>query len=1104
MNFIKTAVRWRHGTFVLFCILALFGVLSLLSLPLELRPGGDRPEITISTRYSGASPNEVEELITRPIEERLEEVQGIQEVTSSSAAGVSSINLEFNWDTDIDRRLVDVLNKLQQVEELPREAGESDVEIVSGSSSPMMWTILVAKEGFTPNDEHYRDLVDDVIVPRFRQVQGVGQFLVSGGREREVEVIVNPKALADRNLTIGDVVNALRSNNRDIRGGPLVLGRREYRVRTVSRSTDVKQLEDFVLRRDESGTVYLRDVATAQMGRKIQDRALIRDNEPAVAVGIIRQPNANDPEISKGIRQALIDLEERFDREGEGITFDIPYDENDYINESISFVQGNLMMGAILAAFILLLFLGSLRTVAVIAITIPTTLITVFIVFAALGRSLNVISLASLAFAVGMVVDNAIVVLENVFTHMQRGKSPVKAAIEGTQEVGGAMLASTLTTVAVFAPIVLVKGEAGQLFFDIGIGLSASVLFSLFAALTLVPMLSGLFLNQAEAQRILQGMGDNNQSSQNNQNNQQIDSLLIASDQIIPNPTKNSSRNHNSSASSALSAVNNLLQNLITKISSIFLFFQRKFEKFLLATVSWSIGVGRKGRRLIVLAIPVTLLFISVQLLPPADYLPEGNRNLILWLAEPFPGTSIPEAIKLSQGARDFVSEQPEVMRSLYIHRNGLRAIAAFVKPEEATGNKLDEIVDRFRKQSNNFPGYRFLVPRRVSIFRDPGKEFEVNIVGQDLEQLSQLQQQVMQQLRGLEGVQNVRSNFVTGAPELQVIPNRVRLAEVGLSEAELGSIVEAALGGLRASEFTDGKRELDVTVELEDTSVETPEQLRQLPLNIGRGRQVQLSDVAQVVEATGPDAINHVDLERSITLTVRVAREAPLGALVDQTENQILEPLRETLPTGFRAELAGSADVLSETLLQLGSSFVLSLLITYLLLVALYRSFSFPMLIMATVPLGISGALLSLILANSIPGVVVPLDMITGLGFVILTGVVVNNAILLVDRSLQLQQEGHSYDKSLYLAVKDRLRPIFMSAGTSVLGMLPLAVIPGKGAELYQGLGIVLTGGLAFSTILTPTVVPALMGLLRDYSGKKKVQTKQLQGVEETSTVKV
>ena len=353
MSLIRTAVRWRHGTGVLFCLLALFGILALFQLPLELQPGGDRPEISISTPYLGASPAEVEDLVTRPIEERLEEVQGIQEITSTSRAGISNINVEFNWDSDIDRSLVDVLNKLQQVEALPTEADESDVEVVSGSSSPMMWVILTPKEGFTPDDNHYRDLVDDVVVPRFRQVQGVGQFLVSGGRERQVEVIVDPKALSDRNLTIGDVAATLRNNNRDIRGGPLVLGRREYRVRTVSRIEDVEQLEDFVLRRDESGTVYLGDVAEARMGRAIQDRALIRNNEPAVAVGIIRQVGGNVPEISAGIREALVELEARFDREGEGIAFDIPYDENDYINESISFVQGNLIIGAILAALVL-------------------------------------------------------------------------------------------------------------------------------------------------------------------------------------------------------------------------------------------------------------------------------------------------------------------------------------------------------------------------------------------------------------------------------------------------------------------------------------------------------------------------------------------------------------------------------------------------------------------------------------------------------------------------------------------------------------------------------------------------------------------------------
>ena len=1054
MSLIRTAVRWRHGTGVLFCLLALFGILALFQLPLELQPGGDRPEISISTPYLGASPTEVEDFVTRPIEERLEEVQGIQEITSTSSAGVSSINIEFDWGSDIDRSLVDVLNKLQQVEALPTEADESDVEVINGSSDEMMWVVLAPKEGFTADDNHYRDLVDDVVVPRLRQVQDVGQFVIVGGTAREVEVIVDPKALASRNLTIGDVATTLRNNNRNIRGGPLVLGRREYRVRTVSRIQDVKQLEGFVLRRDESGTVYLGDVAQARMGRAIQDRAFIRNNEPAVATGIVRQVGGNVPEISAGIREALVELEERFDREGEGVTFDIIYDENDYISDSIAFVRNNLIIGAILAALILLLFLGSLRTVGVIAIAIPTTLITVFIVFYILDRTLNVISLAGLAFAVGMVVDNAIVVLENVFTHMQKGKTPIKAAIDGTQEVGGAMLASTLTTVAVFAPIVLITGEAGQLFFDIGIALSASVLFSLFAALTLIPMLAGLFLKRTEADGMLSG-GEYRGG--------------------------------------------NWLERSVAKTSAIFRSGESKLENFLLKSVRWSLGKSKLKRRLFVLALPILLLLVSFQLLPPADYLPEGNRNLIVWLAEPFPGTSIPQAIEQSQAPRDFISQQPEVMRTLYVHRSDFRGVLGYVKPELATGNNLDSLVNRLRSAETNFPGYRFLVPVRSSIFENPGKEFEVQIIGEDLEELDRLQQQITPQIKELAGIENVRADFVTGAPELQVIPNRERLAEAGLSEGEIGDMVQAALGGLRASEFVDGKRELDVSVELQDTFVETPEQLRQLAIYNGSGQRVQLADVAEVQETTGADTINHVDLERSITLTVSVSRKAPLGALIDRTEQEILEPLRQELPAGFRVELAGSADVLAETLFQLGSTFLLSLVITYLLLVALYRSFIYPLLIMATVPMGMTGALLSLVIANAIPGVVVPLDMITGLSFVILTGVVVNNAILLVDRALQLQEGGMEYDASLYYAVGDRLRPIFMSAGTSVLGMLPLAVLPGKGAELYQGLGIALTGGLALSTFLTPTVIPALMGLLQDFQPKKIHREKKKHQPEES-----
>jgi HAE1 family hydrophobic/amphiphilic exporter-1 len=1045
MNFIETAVRWRHGTFVLFCLLAVFGIFSLLRLPLELQPGGDRPEITITTPYPGASPTEVEDLVTRPIEERMEEVLGVQKIESNSRPGQSNITLEFDWSSDINERLVDVLNKLQQVEQLPEETSESDVELVGGNSSPMMWIVLVPKEGSQNNPDRYRDLVEDTIVPRLRRVEGVGQFLIPGGREREVEIKVDPKALADRNLSISDVVRVLQDNNRDIRGGPLILGRREYRVRTLSRSQDLREFEGFVLRRDTSGTVYLRDVATAQMGRKTQESALIFNNIPTVAIGIVRRVGANVPDVAKGVREVISELEQQFDREGEGISFVYNYDESEYITQAIALVQGNLVSGALLATAVLILFLGSMRTVAVIALTIPTTLVAVFIVMSLLGRTLNIISLAGLAFAVGMVVDNSIVTIENIFTHLQRGKRPINAAIDGTQEVWGAMLGSTLTNVVVFLPLIVVTGEAGQLFIDMAIALSASSLFSLLAALTLVPMLSGLFLKQSEALQMLEG-GEYRGG--------------------------------------------NWLERSVAKTSAIFRLFQGKLENFLAHTVLWSLGRGRMGRRLLLLAIPLALLVSCVFLLPPADYLPEGNRNLVFWSAEPLPGTSIPEAIRLSEAPRKFLSQQPEVDRVMYIERPGRRGISTILKPEFATTQGLADMVDRMRSQSNNFPGYRFLVPTRLSIFRDPGKEFEIDIIGTDLEELSQLDRQISTKLRSFTGVQNVRSNFVFGAGELQVIPNRERLAEVGIDEAEVGSMIEAALGGRFASNYIDGKEELDVSVELQNIFVQTPEQLRQLPLYTSKGR-IQLSDVAEVRETTGADVINHVDLERSVTLTTSLAPDAPLASLVERSEREVLAPLRNSLPAGYRLELTGSADRLTETVTQLVSAFALSVLITYLLLVALYRSFLYPLVIMATVPMGLSGALLCLVIANRIPGLVVPMDMITALGFIILTGVVVNNAILLVDRALQLQEEGIDYDKSLYEATRDRLRAIFMSAGTSVLGMLPLAVVPGQGAELYQGLGLVLTGGLTFSTILTPTVVPAIMGLLRDFSGKKVSEEK-------------
>ncbi len=1077
MNFIETAVRWRHGTFVLFFLLAMFGLIALFRLPLELQPGGDRPEITISTPYIGAAPAEVEDLITRPIEDVLEEIEGVQEITSQSLSGFSTITLEFDWGTDVDDRLVAVLNKLQQLEELPEEAGESDVQVASGNNNPMMWIVLKPEPGYQTDSNRYRDLIEEVVEPALRRVEGTSRFFIVGGQEREVEVLVDPKALSDRNLRLTDVTTTLTTNNRDIRGGPLVLGKREYQVRTVNRAQELKQLETVVLRRDDSGTVYLSDVANVEMGRKFQDSAFLFNDVPSAGIGIIRRVGANVPQVSKGVRETLANLEKQFERQKQGVDFQIVYDESTYIDQSVSNVRGDLLTGGVLAIAVLLLFLGSLRTVIVVAISIPIAMIVVFIVSAILGRSLNIISLAALGFAAGMVVDNAIVVIENIFTHMQQGKNRLQATIDGTQEVSGAILAATLANVAVFTPLVLVTGEVSELFIDMAITISAAAVLSMFASLTLLPMLASLFLNPAEAQQTFQ-LGESGDAELQAQGSR------------------------------------NWLERSVMRTSFAFRRLQSKLERFLLATVGWALGPRRLKRRLALLSIPIVLLISSIVLLPPADYLPEGNLNFVFWLTEAFPGTSVPEAVELSAPARAFLKQQPEIADTFFANFPQFRGIGVSLKPESATGTGLAEMVERLTGKSFGYPGYKFMFPIRFPIFNDPGKSFEVQIIGPDLTQLNRLEQQLIKQISALPGVANARADSVSGAPQLQVVPDRERLAEVGLSESEVGAIVESALGGRFASEFVDGKEELDVTVQLQNVFVETPEQLRQLSLYSSRipqapsagsgdtsnssatqapsGGQIQLADVATVLETIGPGVINHVDLERSTTLTVSLTPAAPLGQLVEQTENQILAPLRAKLPPEFRLELAGSADRLSETVGQLASAFIFSVMITYLLLVALYRSFLYPLVIMATVPIGLTGALLSLVIANLIPGMIVPLDMITGLGFLILTGVVVNNAILIVERVLQLQEEGQKYDESLYNATRDRLRPIFMSAGTSVLGMIPLAIFPGQGSELYQGLGIALTGGLAFSTILTPTVVPALMALLQDFSphrGKDKIE---------------
>ncbi|MCA9779770.1 MAG: efflux RND transporter permease subunit, partial [Candidatus Eremiobacteraeota bacterium] len=493
MSYVDTAVRWRHGTLAFYVLFVLFGLIALKTLPMELQPGGDIPQITITTAYPGAGPAEVEDLITRPLEDVLEEVEAIKEMTSSSAPGASTITIEFNWGTDVKQKLIEVINKVNQSQSLPEEATEPDIQIAAGAagSNAVMWLVLTeaTDTGEEADPDYYRDMVEEEIIPELRRVEGTSRFIKVGGREKEIEVVVDPDKLAARGVSLTNVIDSLRRNNRDVRGGPLTSGRREYRVSTKSRAKTTDQLAETVLRRDGNGSVLLSDVAEIRVGRRIQESFFKFNGKPAAAIGIIRQNGSNVTVLAANLREALDQMQTRLQNRGENIAIDIAYDESEYVGQSVSLVRSNLMLGAVLATIVLLLFLGSFRTVLVCAISIPSTLIAVFLLLWAFDQTLNILTLAGLAFAVGMVIDNAIVVVENVFSHLEKGQSPMKAAIDGTQEVVGALVASTLTTVAVFLPLVMVEGEAGRVFRALGITLASSVALSLIGAVTLVPML---------------------------------------------------------------------------------------------------------------------------------------------------------------------------------------------------------------------------------------------------------------------------------------------------------------------------------------------------------------------------------------------------------------------------------------------------------------------------------------------------------------------------------------------------------------------------------------------------------------------------------------
>lgn len=1076
MNLIDYSIRRPIAVIAAVLMVVMFGAVALRTIPIQLTPDVVRPVITVTTNWRGGSPAEIEREIVNRQEEAFKGLEGLASIESASEDGRARVTLEFIVTMDMDKALLLVANRLDRVSGYPAEAREPELKTSGSEDNSIAWLVLRPKPGNERPVHTYGEFAEDVVRERIERVPGVGRADIYGGSSRELRVEVDPLRMARYRLTVNEALGRLRTANASISAGDVEEGKRRYVVRTDGAIESVEDVRNVLLRtvRDPgSGRVSrltVGDVADVRFAHQ-EPRARIRHlGTPSLAVSVKREVGANVIETMKGIRAAVVDLAEPVDRAG--LTLRQVYDETVYIDSAIDLVQQNVYVGGILAALVLLVFLRSARATLTVVIAIPVSVIGSFVAMAALGRSINVISLAGLAFAVGMVVDAAIVMLENIYRLRQGGATARDAASRGASQVWGAVFVSALTTVMVFIPILTLRIEVGQLFRDIAVAISVAVLLSLLVSVTVIPALASRLL----AKPRMRG---------------------------LPLP--------------GLDHAARGFVRIVTGYASL-------------------VGRSRVGALVVVVLICGATSFATWRYLPKLEYLPEGNRNLVFGIILPPPGYNLETTTEIARSVEDAVRphwaathlskaaagrESDPGRRTAGGGRTG-----AGSRPKPGAGGGASgrpgggspgaprpppPKMENFffvATPSRTFVGATSTEPERAGelipvltgpVFREPGtfgfvtqpslfgrtvgggKRVDLDIKGPELESVLDVARKalglVSEKLPRSGGTQlRPRPGLELGAPEVRIVPNRARLADSGVSVRELGQTVDIFNDGLRVAEVTvDGKR-LDFV--LAGPPRHRTQHIESLPVVTPDGMILPVRSLADVNVTSGPTEILHRERVRTVTLEIRPPPGITLEEAMEIVQSGVMGPLAsEGLPAGVRMGLSGTADKLSESREAMKWQLVMALVIVYLVMAILFESFVYPALIILSVPLATAGAVGGLEVLNLYQHQA--LDMLTMLGFVILIGIVVNNAILLVHQALHhLRDEEMAPRDAIVAATRNRVRPIFMSTLTSICGMLPLVLFPGAGSELYRGLGSVVVGGLALSALLTLAIIPPLLSI--------------------------
>ena len=1028
---------------VIILIICLFGILAVFRVPIQMIPDLDVRAVSVSTRWPGASPQDVEKEIIIEQEEYLRRIPSLERMISRASTGRAEIELEFGSGTDINEVLIRVNNALSQVPSYPENVDEPRIVTSSISDSPFLFYRVVPLAGNPLDVDIYqmRDFLEDEIRTQIERVPGVSEIQLWGGAERQVRIYIDPIKLAERELRLIDVRNAIRSRNRDVSGGDLDSGKRRYLLRTVGRFSTVEEMNELVIGRRGDALIRLKDVGYAELSTFEIRTYSYTDGVPSIALGVRRQVGSNVVEVMEGVQKKVARLNQGLVKQN-GLEIRLNADDVKYVRDSVKNVRRNLAIGAILATIVLFLFLRSTSATITGALGIPVCTIAAFLGLLITGRTINVISLAGIAFAIGMTLDNSIVVLENIYRHLGEGKARAAAALDGVKEVWSAVLASTLTTVFVFLPVIFVGEEAGQLYSDIAIAISAAILMSMLVAITVIPAACSRFLQpptSSNHEGILPRLGDN-------------------------------------------------------------------FSGVVMGFVEWVISNAAR-RAILIVSLLVCVALIIAQLTPRAEYLPEGEEEKVFAFVFSPPGYNIEEMHtiqrKLMNDLLPYVGEDPAKFSSGEMDVPGLAYVSTYSSAgriilivEATTRSQAEALKQVLTEHTRDIPGVIAFASRGSIFSSNTGGSRSINLELSGTDLVSLFDAGFRAFVRSKEIFENPQvkpepSALSLGQPMLEIHPDWERAAELSIDTEDLGYAIWAYSDGAYVDEFFLGDDKIDMFLYSSSGAIERPQDLEQIMLYSAEGGIIPLSSVATVKETVNTETIRRVDGARTITLGIIPPRTVPLETGVEIVRKELIENMKASgeIAEDIHMQITGASDDLDATRESLAGNFAVAILISYLLLVAIFSHWGYPLLIIISVPVGIAGSIFGLWLMNllganldllGLSNIHQPFDVITMLGFLILIGTVVNNPILLVDRTVRnIRDHGMPVNGAILESTRARLRPIMMSSITTIFGLSPLVFSPGAGAELYRGLGAIVLFGLLFSTVVTLTFIPAVLSLV-------------------------